>query len=120
MSFREELEEHITTELDKGLLPDGDIVIEMEVPNPKPGPQASGDEGGPKSGPSRVFPWLGSHAPASFGSASSGKKFPAPAFSNQNRQIPPAKFGGAAKLKESKAVVDAVLADLEARQESAE
>lgn len=112
MSFRDKVDAHIEEVLSEGTLPLGSDILEMEVPNPKPGPQASGDEGGPKSARAKTFPWDGSHAPASFAGASRDKKFPCPTFSNQNRQIPPAKFGSAAKLRED--AVAAVLADLEA------
>ncbi len=112
MSFREDVDRHIDETLAEGTLPMGSDILEIEVPNPKPGPQASGYEGGPKSGKAPVFPWMGKHSPPDFSGASKGKKFPCPPFSNQNRQIPPAKFGGASKLKED--AVAAVLADLEA------
>ena len=111
-SYRDKVDEHIDEVLAEGTLPMGSDILEIEVPNPKSGPQASGDEGGPKSSKSPVFPWSGKLSPPDFGGASKGQKFPCPPFSNQNRQIPPAKFGGASKLKED--AVAAVLADLEA------
>jgi hypothetical protein len=123
MSFKKKVDEHIDAMLSEGVLPDVEDVIEMEVPNQKPGPQASGDEGGPKSAPAANFPWLGqTWAAKFFGGASVGRGDVAPAtnFSNQNRQIPPAKFGSAAAggIGENdeidpQAVVAAVLADLE-------
>jgi hypothetical protein len=115
MSFRQDLNEHIETELAKGVLPDPDIVIEMEVPNQQPGPQASGDEGGPKSAPSKTFPWMGTDRPPKF--SSQPHAIPPAKFRDQNSVIPPARFGGASQgMKES--VLAAVLADLEQLQDA--
>jgi len=116
MSFREKVDGHIEETLMEGVLPDVDDVLEMEVPGQQRGPQKSGDEGGPKSARAREATFTDHTAPPSFGGASRGKKFPCPPFSNANRSIPPAKFGGAAKLKEE--AVQAVLADLEAMQDA--
>ena len=110
MSFRQDVNEHIETELAKGILPDPDAIIEMEVPNQKLGPQASGDENGPKSAKAKAFPWMGTDRPPKF--RSQPHKIPPAKFRDQNRQYPAAKFGGAAKgMKES--AVAAVLADLD-------
>lgn len=115
MSFRQDVNEHIETELSKGILPDPDAIIEMEVPNQKPGPQHSGDEGGPKSAKAKVFPWMGTDRPPKF--RSQPHKIPPAKFRDQNKQWPAAKFGGAAKgMKES--AVAAVLADLAERQDA--
>ncbi len=130
MSFEKKVDEHIDVMLAEGVLPDVEEIIEMEVPGQQAGPQASGDEGGPKSAPAARFPWLGkTWAAKLFGGASSGRNDTAPAsnFSNQNKQHPPAKFSGASTsgIKEDdkvdpQAVVDAVLADLETIQDSDE
>jgi hypothetical protein len=116
MSFREKVDEHIEETLMEGVLPDVDDVLEIEVPNQKSGPQASGDGGGPKSARAREATFTDHTAPPNFGGASRDKKFPCPPFSNANRSIPPAKFGGAAKIKEE--AIQAVLADLEAMQDA--
>lgn len=115
MSFREKVDDHIEVTLSEGILPDVDDVLEMEVPGQQRGPQASGDTGGPKSARAAEATFSDHTAPPSFGGASRNKKFPCPPFSNANRSIPPAKFGGAAKLKE--AALQAVLTDLEAMQD---
>ena len=136
MSFKENVDKHITEMLSEGVLPDSGEIVEMEigprlhnmnVPGQQGGPKASGDEGGPKSKPADRFPWLGKLRAADFfKGASRGRDFTAPPFSNQNRQIPPAKFGSAAtEVKENKdkareAVVDAVIADLHALADSDE
>lgn len=136
MSFKEKVDEHITQMLNEGVLPDSGEIVEMEVgprlhdmtvPGQQPGPQHSGDEGGPKSAPAATFPWLGKHRAADlFKGASMNKKFPCPPFSNQNRQHPPAMFSGAAtEVKENddidrEAVLNAVLADLSALNDSDE
>jgi hypothetical protein len=118
MNFFEKVDDHIDVTLSEGVLPDVDVVMEMEVPNQKPGPQHSGDEGGPKSPPAATFPWLGQETPPkTFPGACKGREYPAPMFSNQNRQYPPAIFGSASKISEEDSeVIAAVLADLEAMQ----
>lgn len=115
MSFRDELITHIEQALVEGVLPDSDVVLEMEVPNQKPAPQASGDEGGPKSAPSATFPWLGTDRPPKFNAP--GRGIPPATFSQQNAQHPPAMFSGASKGMKEEAIA-AVLADLEAFQAS--
>lgn len=130
MSFGKRVDKHIDAMLAEGVLPDVEEIIEMEVPGQQAGPQASGDEGGPKSAPAAIFPWLGKNWAAKlFGGASSGRNDTDPAtnFSNQNRQIPPAKFGSASSggLGEEgeidpEKVVAAVLADLETIQDDDE
>jgi hypothetical protein len=110
MSFRDELNEHIEESLSRGILPDPDVVMEMEVPDGQLGPQASGDEGGPKSAPAKTFPWMGTDRPPMFRSAP--RAIPPAAFQNQNRIIPPARFGSASSGMHEEAVL-AVLADLE-------
>lgn len=117
MNFFETVDDHINTTLSEGILPDADVIIEMEVPGQQAGPQASGDEGGPKSPAAATFPWMGQETPPkTFPGACKGKEYPAPLFSQQNKQYPPAKFGGASKISEDDEVVAAVLADLEAMQ----
>jgi hypothetical protein len=131
MSFGKKVDEHIDAMLAEGVLPDVEEIIEMEVPGQQAGPQASGDEGGPKSAPAARFPWLGkTWAAKFFGGASKGGEHPtdpADGFSKQNRAYPPAKFSGASTsgVKEDEkidpqAVVDAVLADLETIQDADE
>ena len=113
MSFRETVNEHIEEELAKGILPDPDAIIEMEVPNQKPGPQASGDEGGPKSAKAKSFPWMGTDRPPKF--RSRPNHIPPAKFRDQNKQYPAAMFGHAAKGMHEDAIA-AVLADLEQLQ----
>lgn len=114
MNFFASVDDHIDITLSEGILPDVDVIIEMEVPGQQAGPQASGDEGGPKSPPSATFPWLGQETPpGTFPGACKGREYPAPMFSNQNKQYPPAIFGGASKISEDDEVIAAVLADLE-------
>ena len=113
MSFRDELITHIETALVEGVLPDADHVLEMEVPGQQAGPQASGDEGGPKSAPTPTFPWPGTTRPPTF--TAPGRTIPPALFSQQNAQHPPAVFGGASKGVKEEAIA-AVLADLEALQ----
>lgn len=130
MSFDKKVDEHIDAMLAEGVLPDVEEIIEMEVPGQQAGPQASGDEGGPKSPAAAAFPWLGkTWAAKFFGGASTGRNDTAPAanFSNQNKQHPPAKFGSASTsgIKEDdkvdpQAIVDAVLVDLETIQDDDE
>ena len=130
MSFGKKVDEHIDAMLAEGVLPDVEDIIEMEVPGQCAGPQASGDEGGPKSPPSASFPWMGNNWAAKFfGGASTGRNDTAPAtnFSNENRAYPPAMFSGASSggLGEEgdvdpEQVIAAVLADLETIQDSAE
>lgn len=115
MSFRDELITHIEQALVEGVLPDSDVVLEMEVPGQQPGPQASGDEGGPKSAPSATFPWMGSDRPPTFNAP--GRAIPPAMFSQQNAQHPPAMFSGASQGMKEEAIA-AVLADLEALQAS--
>lgn len=136
MSFKEKVDEHIEQMLNEGVLPDSGEIVEMEVgprlhnmqvPGQQAGPQHSGDEGGPKSAPGAVFPWLGKlRAADRFPGACMGRDYTAPPFSNQNRQIPPAMFSGAAtEMKENdeidrEAVLNAVLADLSALNDTDE
>jgi len=115
MDFRDKVNKHIEETLMEGVLPDVDDILEIEVPNQKPGPQRSGDEGGPKSARAAEATFTDHVAPPNFAGASQGKKFPCPPFSNANRSIPPAKFGSAAKIREE--AIQAVLADLEAIQD---
>jgi hypothetical protein len=110
MSFRKALDEHIEIVLTEGTLPDVDDILEVEVPNQQRGPQRSGPEGGPVSRRAAEATFTDHTAPPDFRGASRGARFPCPPFSQQNRQIPPAKFGGAAKIKEE--ALAAVLADL--------
>jgi hypothetical protein len=117
MDFREEVNDHITRTLSEGVLPDSDTIVEMEVPNQKPGPQHSGDEGGPKSAPSKVFPWMMTDKPPKF--RSHPNTIPPAKFRDQNRQIPPARFGSAASDMKEEAVA-AVMADLDSLQTDAE
>jgi len=117
MNFLENLDEHIDEALAEGVLPDSDLVVEMEVPNQKPGPQASGDEGGPKSAPAKRFPWMGTDKPPKF--SSHPNTIPPAKFRDQNKQYPAAMFGGAAKGMHEQAVT-AVLADLESLQDEEE
>lgn len=117
MSFREKLNEHIDETLAEGVLPDPDLVVEMEVPNQKPGPQHSGDEGGPKSSKAKSFPWTGTDRPPKF--RSHPNVIPPAKFRDQNKQYPPAKFGGAATGM-SEDVLAAVIADLETLQDADE
>jgi hypothetical protein len=117
MSFLENLDEHIDTALAEGVLPDADTVVEMEVPNQKPGPQKSGDENGPKSAKAKVFPWMGTDRPPKF--RSKPNHIPPAKFRDQNKQYPPAKFGHAAHGMHEDAVT-AVLADLESLQDEDE
>lgn len=117
MNFFEKVDDHIDVTLSEGVLPDVDVVMEMDVPNQKPGPQHGGDEGGPKSPPAASFPWMGQETPPkTFPGACKGREYPAPMFSQQNRAYPPAKFGGASKISEADEVIAAVVADLEAMQ----
>jgi hypothetical protein len=139
MSFFEKLDEHIDNMLSEGVLPDSEEIIEMEVgpvlhdgtvPNQKAGPQHPGPCGGPVSAPSASFPWLGNtRAAGRFPGASVGQdgfNYTPPMFSNQNRLHPPAMFSGAATGMaedsgvDSEAVIDAVLADLQALRDSEE
>ena len=117
MSFRRDLNEHIEEALSRGILPDADLVMEMEVPGQCPGPQHSGDEGGPKSPPAKTFPWGGTDRPPMF--RSHPNAIPPAMFQNQNRAIPPAQFGGASKGMHEEAVL-AVLADLESLRADSE
>ena len=114
MSFLANLDEHIDEALAEGVLPDSDLVVEMEVPNQKPGPQASGDEGGPKSAKAKSFPWMGTDKPPKF--RSHPNRIPPAKFRDENKAYPPAKFGHAAKGMHE-AAVTAVLADLESLQD---
>lgn len=110
MSFRDSLVKHIEEMLTEGLLPDTETVLEMEVPAQQGGPQAGGDEGGPKSAPSATFPWMGSGRPPMFNAP--GRTIPPALFSQQNAVYPPASFNSASQgMKEE--IIAAVLADLE-------
>jgi len=136
MSFFEEVDRHIDNMLSEGVLPDSEEIIEMEVgpvmhdgqvPGQQLPPQRSGPEGGPISKPAANFPWMGNNRAAElFRGACMGRDYTAPPFSNQNVAYPPPMFGGASTggLGEgdidTEKVVDAVIADLKALQDSDE
>ena len=112
MSFINQLDEHIEYMLSEGVLPDTEEILEMDVL----GPQASGDEGGPKSPPGPVFPWSGNlRAAPPFRGACMGTAIPPVLFRSQPNPVPPAIFSGAAvEGVDEEDVIAAVLADLEA------
>ena len=112
MSFIDQLNEHIEYMLSEGILPDTEEILEMDVL----GPQAGGDEGGPKSAPTATFPWAGNlRAAPPFPRACHGTVIPPAMFQSQPNLIPPAMFSGAAVEGVAEDdVVAAVLADLEA------
>jgi len=125
MSFFEDVDQHIEYMLSEGVLPDSDEILEMEVWGQQAGPQSSGPEGGPVSAPGAVFPWGGNlRAAEAFRGASFGTVIPPAMFQSQPAAIPPAMFPGAfgGAVAESgidpEDVIDAVLADLEAMQDS--
>ena len=114
MSFKSNVDEHITECLNEGGLPDASVVCEMEVPHPC-GPPRSSSNPGPK-GSSKSATYKDAPPPPNFAGASRDKKFPPAKFRDQNKAIPPAKFGSAAKAAKlegvSQEAISAVFADL--------
>lgn len=108
MSFAKNVDKMISQVLETGGLPDVDTLMESV-----PGPSYGGNNAGPKGKRNRE--WVFSDAdetPQNFPSASRGRDFTAPKFSQQNSSIPPALFKMAAKIHENDVDTDALAAVL--------